>query len=379
MASFLKHAGYKTGLYTSPHLCDIRERFRINGLWINQKDFNRHSQVVLKACEKTKRKLGHSPTHFEALTAIAFCWFNEQKVDWVVLEVGLGGRLDATNVIESPVVSLITPIGLEHESILGKTISRIAAEKAGIIKSESFVATVQYHSDALKVIRKKALECSTELWRGGEEFNYRRTTKGIHWSGPGLNREIKFPFEGNYQAANASLALAAIQFLRTRDRVQTSIKTIEKSFTLMRWPGRMERVGQKPLVYLDGAHNPDGAEVLASYLKSKYPRHRWIVLNGLLKDKDHQTFIKYLKPITKLAVITEPDIDRAENGEVIYKEWEKKGVRSILVKDWKTALGLARMKLNLSHSSIGLLITGSLYLVGDCRSELVGFKGLEKI
>jgi dihydrofolate synthase/folylpolyglutamate synthase len=379
MASFLKHAGYKTGLYTSPHLCDIRERFRINGIWINQKDFDRHSQVVLKACEKTKRKLGHSPTHFEALTAIAFCWFNEQKVDWVVLEVGLGGRLDATNVIASPVVSLITPIGLEHQSILGKTIQQIAGEKAGIIKPGSFVATVQYRLEALKVIKKKALDQSAEFWASGTEFKCRRTNKGIYWSGPGLNQEIKFPFEGDYQTANAALALAGIQFLRGRGLVQTSVKTIEKSFSLMRWPGRMERIGQKPLVYLDGAHNPDGAEVLASYLKSKYPQRRWIILNGLLKDKDYQAFISHLKSITKLAVITEPNIDRAGNGEAIYKEWEKQGVRSILVKDWKKALGLARMKLNLSDRSIGLLITGSLYLVGDCRKELVVFKGLEKI
>ena len=379
MASFLKHSGYKTGLYTSPHLCDIRERFRINGLWISQKDFDRHSRVVLEACQKTKRKLGHSPTHFEALTAIAFCWFKEQKVDWVVLEVGLGGRLDATNVIALPVVSLITPIGLEHQSILGRTIGRIAAEKAGIIKPKSFVATVQYHAEALRVIKKKASERSVELWSSGKEFKYHRTTKGVYWAGPGLNQEIRLPHEADYQAANASLALAGIQFLRTQGQIQASVKTIEKSFVAMRWPGRMERLSRKPLVYLDGAHNPDGAKALASYLKSKYPRRRWIILNGLLKDKDHQAFIGHLKSITKLALITEPNIDRAGNGEAIYKEWEKQGVRSVFVKDWERALDLAKLKLAVSDESTGLLITGSLYLVGDCRREWVGLKGLERI
>ena len=379
MACFLKECGYKTGLYTSPHLCDIRERFRINGVWISRRDFNRLSSRVLKVCEQVQKKMGHSPTHFEALTAIAFCWFKEQKVDWVVLEVGLGGRLDATNVIASPVVSLITPIGLEHQSILGKTIGQIAGEKAGIIKRGSFVATVQYRSDALNVIKKKALDQSAELWAGGKEFKYHQTAKGIHWSGPGLNQEIKFPFEGDYQAANAALALAGVQYLRTRYQVHFSVKTIEKAFVAMRWPGRMERVKLKPLIFLDGAHNPDGAKVLSSYLRRKYPRQSWIVLNGLLKDKDHQTFIKYLKPVTKLAVITEPNIDRAEKGEIIYKKWEKDGIRSVLVKDWKKALGLATQKLEVSDQSVGLLITGSLYLVGDCRRELVGFKGLEKI
>jgi dihydrofolate synthase/folylpolyglutamate synthase len=379
MASFLKHSGYKTGLYTSPHLCDIRERFRINGVWISQRDFDRHSRSVLKACEKTKRKLGNSPTHFEALTAIAFCWFKEQKVDWVVLEVGLGGRLDATNVIVAPAVCLITPIGLEHQRILGKTIGQIAGEKAGIIKPESFVATVQYRAAALTVIREKARELSAELWSSGKEFQYHRTARGIDWSGPGLSEEIKIPQEGDYQAANAALALAGIQYLRTRYQLQVSEKTIEKSFAAMRWPGRMERVSPKPLIFLDGAHNPDGAKVLTTYLKRKYPSHRWIVLNGLLKDKDHRAFIHLLKSITELAVITEPRIDRAENGEIIYKEWEKQGVRSVLVKDLEKALCLAKLKLSVSDQSIGLLITGSLYLVGDCRRELVGLKGLEKI
>jgi dihydrofolate synthase/folylpolyglutamate synthase len=379
MASFLKHCGYKTGLYTSPHLCDIRERFRVNGLWISQKDFERRSRIVLEACEKTTRKLGHSPTHFEALTAMAFCWFKEQKVDWVVLEVGLGGRLDATNVIAAPVVSLISPIGLEHQSILGKTIGQIAGEKAGIIKPESFVGTVQYRSEALNVIKRKASDCSAQLWSSGKEFNYHRTAKGVYWAGPGLNQEIKLSNEGDYQAANAALALAGIQYLRTRNQVHASVKTIEKSFAAMRWPGRMERISQKPLIFLDGAHNPDGAKVLTSYLKRKYPRHRWIVLNGFLKDKDHQAFVNQLKPITELAVVTEPNIDRAENGQEIYREWEKQGVWSVLVKDWKRALCLARLKLGVSGQSTGLLITGSLYLVGDCRRELVGLKNLERI
>src|SRR5262249_52784563 len=151
-------AGYKTGLYTSPHLCDIRERFRVNGQWIAASDLERHTQKVLAACERVRKQLGHYPTHFEALTAIAFSYFQEQKVDWLVLEVGLGGRLDATNVIEKPAVSLISPIGLEHQAILGKTIAKIAWEKAGIIKPGEFAATVQYKKDAYRVLEKVAKE-----------------------------------------------------------------------------------------------------------------------------------------------------------------------------------------------------------------------------
>jgi dihydrofolate synthase/folylpolyglutamate synthase len=379
MASFLKQSGYKTGLYTSPHLCDIRERFRINGLWISTKDFERHSSRVLKACELVQKKMGHSPTHFEALTAIAFCWFKEQKVDWVVLEVGLGGRLDATNVIQSSALSLITPIGLEHQAILGKTIGEIAGEKAGIIKSGGFVTTAQYSSEALRVIKKRASDCAAELWTAGKEFKYRPIARGFYWSGPGLNQEIDLPNSSGYQVTNAALALAGIQYLRTRDGVHASVGTIQKGFTAMRWPGRMEIVSQKPLILLDGAHNPDGAKALSECLKRIYPHQRWIVLNGLLEDKDHQTFIKCLKPITALSVVTEPHIDRAEKGDVIYRAWEKQGVKTVLVKDWQKALQLAKSKLTASNKKIGLLITGSLYLVGDCRQKLVSLKGLENI
>jgi dihydrofolate synthase/folylpolyglutamate synthase len=379
MASFLKRAGYKTGLYTSPHLCDIRERFRVNGLWISQKDFDRHSSRVLKACEQVKKKLGHYPTHFEVLTAIAFGWFKEQQVDWVVLEVGLGGRLDATNVITSTALSLITPIGLEHQAILGKTISQIAGEKAGIIKSGSFVATVQYSSEALRVIHEKAAQSAAQLWSADKDFKYHRTAKGFHWSGPGLNQEIHLPNNAEYQVTNAALALAGIQYLRTCDGVKTTAAAIQKAFNQMSWPGRVEVVSQKPLILLDGAHNPDGAQVLSAYLKRQFPGRRWIVLNGLLTDKDHRAFIQCLKPVTANSIVTEPRIDRAEKGEVIFHAWEKQGVQTLLVKDWQKALGLAQSKLRASDSSIGLLITGSLYLVGDCRRSLMGLKGLEKI
>jgi dihydrofolate synthase/folylpolyglutamate synthase len=300
-------------------------------------------------------------------------------VDWVVLEVGLGGRLDATNVIQSSALSLITPIGLEHQAILGNTIGEIAGEKAGIIKSGGFVTTAQYSSEALKVIRKRASDCSAELWSAGKEFKYHPTARGFYWSGPGLNQEIDLPNSSGYQVTNAALALAGIQYLRTRDGVRGSWGDVQKAFLAMRWPGRTEVISQKPLILLDGAHNPDGAKALRECLKTRYPDKRWIVLNGLLEDKDHQTFIEHLKPITSFSVVTEPNIDRAEKGKVIFNEWEKQGVRVILVKDWQKALQLAKLKLTALDKNVGLLITGSLYLVGDCRSELVGVRGLPQI
>lgn len=377
MASFLKQSGYKTGLYTSPHLCDIRERFRINGTWISREDFNRHSRRVLGACLKVQKKLGHLPTHFEALTAIAFCWFKEQKVDWVVLEVGLGGRLDATNVILTPALCLITPIGLEHQNILGKTIGKIAWEKAGILKEGAAAATVQPHPEAARAIDRAASEKGAALWMAGRDFMFRKERAGFYWEGPGLRRHFKLPGLPEYQTANASLAVAGIQRLRAQG-VVSALPLIQKSLSAMRWPGRLEEISLKPSIILDGAHNPDAARSLFASLKARYPRKRWIVLNGFLRDKDYSSFAKIMAPLTALSIVTEPRSERAEDGREVFQAWEAAGVKTLLIQNWKKALPFAQTKLDLAPEA-GLLVTGSLYLVGDCRREWMGNKGLETL
>lgn len=377
MASFLKQSGYKTGLYTSPHLCDVRERFRINGLWMSPRDFERHTQEVLRACQKVRRQQGHCPTHFEALTAIAFCWFAEQKVDWVVLEVGLGGRLDATNVIPTPALALITPIGLEHQDILGKSLEKIAFEKAGILKEGGIAATHQIHREAARVIDQRAQELGAELWLAGRDFTFRKETNGFHWEGPGLSANFKIPSLADYQVGNAALTVAGIQALRS-EGVSSSAAEIRKSLAQMRWPGRLEAIRTKPLVVLDGAHNPDAAQALRKSLEEKYQGKKWIVLNGFLKDKDYGAAISILSPLTALSVVTVPPSDRGEDVEV-FKAWERNGTKALFVKDWHQALGLSLRKQKASRGIWGLLITGSLYLGGACRKALMGLKGLEKL
>jgi len=377
MASFLKCAGYKTGLYTSPHLSDIRERFRVNGTWISQSDFNRHTRLVLEACRRVEKKMGHLPTHFEALTAIAFCWFEEQKVDWLALEVGLGGRLDATNAVPPPALCLIAPIGLEHQNILGKTLGKIAWEKAGILKEGCLAATVQPHQEAARRIDRTAREKRASLWLGGRDFHFRKTSRGFHWEGPGFKGDIQLAGFPEYQIANAALALAGVQLLKARG-VDAKQRLVRESFSAMRWPGRVEVVRQKPLVVLDGAHNPDAAGVLLSSVKGLFPKKRWIVLNGFLKDKDYPASTRILAPLASLAIATEPASERAEKGVNVFKAWERAGVRSLVIRDWRKALGLALRKLSMEPHA-GLLVTGSLYLVGDCRKCLVGLKGLKTL
>ena len=378
MACFLKHCGYKTGLYTSPHLSNIRERFRINGTWISQRDFDRHSRRVLRACRKVQRKMGHLPTHFEALTAIAFCWFKEQMVDWVVLEVGLGGRLDATNVISQPAVSLIAPVGLEHQNILGKTIGKIAGEKAGILKEGCLAAAVQFHPEAARVIDDIAQEKGSLLWLAGRDFKFKKGPKGFDWEGPGLTGRFKLPGFPDYQIPNAALALAGIQHLRGWG-VSANRRLVQESFSGMRWPGRMEVINRKPLILLDGAHNPEAAQALYHSLREGYPHKRWIVLNGFLEDKDHAVVVRRLKSLTLCSIVAEPDSDRKKDGKDVFAAWEREGIPTILVKDGPKALDLALAKLRRCPPRTGLLITGSFYLVGACRKQLVGSKGLERI
>jgi dihydrofolate synthase / folylpolyglutamate synthase len=377
MASFLKQSGYKTGLYTSPHLSDIRERFRINGTWIPRRDFDRYSGLVLGACQRVRKKLGHLPTHFEALTAIAFSWFKEQKVDWVVLEVGLGGRLDSTNVIPTPAVCLITSIGLEHQNILGKTIGKIAWEKAGILKEGCLAATLQPHPEAARIIERAAREKGALLWLAGRDFTFSKKREGFYWEGPGFKGHFKLPGFPEYQAANAALAVAGIQLLKAKG-VADGFEKIQKAFLNTYWPARMELVSRNPLVLLDGAHNPEATKALFLSLNIRYPGRRWIILNGFLRDKDYKSCAKILSPITALSIVTEPNSERAEEGERVFEAWEKAGTRSLFIREWKKALRAAQSK-SLRNPAFGLLITGSLYLVGDCRNKLTGKKGLESI
>lgn len=377
LASFFRQSGYRTGLYTSPHLCDIRERFRMNGLWIPTKSFQRYSRQVLKACEKVRRKIGHSPTHFEALTALAFLWFRDQKAEWVVLETGLGGRLDATNIIENPALCLITPIGLEHQDILGTTLKKIAWEKSGILKTGTPAVTYQPHLEALQAIEKTAKEKDISLWTAGRDFSFKREADGFRWKGPGLQAHLKVPNLSNFQIANASLALAGLQRLEA-DGISSSTQRFEKSFREMKWPGRMEILQNQPLVLMDGAHNPEAAKGLAVALFQKYPKKKWIVLNGFLKDKDYTSFAKILAPYTDLSIVTEPTNDRAEQGQRVFEAWERAETRSIWINDWQKALELGLEKAG-SSSRLGLLITGSLYLLGDCRRHLIGTRGLKRI
>jgi dihydrofolate synthase/folylpolyglutamate synthase len=376
LEKFLRMSGYRTGLYTSPHLCDIRERFRVDGTWIPPEELERHTQAVLSACGRVREKLGRLPTHFEALTAIAFCWFKERKVDWVVLEVGLGGRLDATNVIPFSGVSVITPITLEHQDILGRSLAKIAVEKAGILKPRGFAVTHQPHPPALKAIAAVAKERGVTLWVAGRDFRSKRKGKGFSWEGPGLEANFEVPDPGGFQVENAALALAGFQALAAQG-VPSDPVLLRKALAACRWPGRVEIVRRDPWVLLDGAHNPGAAKALADHLRSRYPGKKWVLLNGSLKDKDHGGMARALAPLVVHVIATEPDSGRAMDGKKTLQAWRRAGVKGDLARDPKKALRLALERSR--REKLPLLVTGSLYLVGDVRKALVGMRGLVRI
>ena len=365
LASLLQASGLKTGLYTSPHLTNIRERFQINGRLIPERDFTRLAKLALAAGQKVKRSLGHAPTTFEALTGIAALWFQEQKVDLVVWETGLGGRLDATNAIPTPAVALISPVDLEHQEWLGRTIAKIAGEKAGILKPGGRAAVWQDHPEASAAIRAQSDRVGCDLWEAGKQFKIRATPKGFRWSCPGFEWDFYLRNRPPYDVANASLALMGYHLLRLQGIV--SAPPSVKALAATCWPGRFETVSRHPLVLLDGAHNPAGARKLVEGLRKVYPARKWIVMGGYLKGKNHEEFIRLLAPHVKIALVSAPPSERAEDPERVVNAWEKAGVRAFWVRRPDHAVRLAK---NWAGPKVGILATGSLYLLGEYRVRL---------
>jgi len=333
-ASILKEAGYKVGLYTSPHLFDYTERIKVNGKDIARKEFRQGLSLVKQlAGEPETESLGslskkepriHSqvpcePTVFEVLTALAFWYFAKKKVDYAVVEVGLGGRLDATNVL-TPQVSVITNIDLEHTEILGKTLAKIAGEKAAIIKPGVPVVTAETKREPLAVVKKKAEEEGSLL---------------TAVSGKQIAVSSQLP--GEHQKLNAACAVAAVRLSGakvTKTQLKNGLKKAE-------WPARFQIVSKKPLIIVDGAHNPAGAKVLAATLKKLYPRTKFTVIYGCQKTKDFKGCLKHLKPVIARLIKTRSSHPEASEGislKQAFERWDKKEP---------------------------LLITGSLFLVAD--------------
>jgi len=346
LSSILKEAGYKVGMYTSPHLVDFKERFQINGKKISKKEFIHYFNKV--------KKYVTNQTFFEVITALAFFYYKEKNVDYLVLETGLGGRLDATNVV-NPLLSVITNINLEHTQLLGKNINKIAFEKAGIIKNNKPVVTGASGS-ALSVIKKIAKKCNSQLY---SVKKYKKINDKFIFN----NYNFKLKLQGDYQIENAALAVTAIDVLNEHYNLKIDRYKIKNGLLKTKWPGRFEFIGKRLLV--DCAHNPSAALALKNnILKARYKNI--ILIIGVLKDKDYKKILAILTPLAYKVILTKPSILRAREPEELAEYMETFNKKYEIIKNVRKAIKHAEV---ISNKDDIILITGSIYVVGEAMTS----------
>jgi dihydrofolate synthase/folylpolyglutamate synthase len=353
MAAALQEAGHRTGLYTSPHLVRFHERIRVDGRDIGGPE-------LARAAERIRPALDAFPeaTYFEAATALALQHFADARVDVVVLETGLGGRLDATNVFASPLATLITNISLEHTDVLGSTEAAIAREKAGIVKHGAPLVTGAA-GEALAVIREVAREREAPIRVLGEDFvpaSVRPQAVEVH----GLRDypEVEIPFAGAHQVENAVLAMATLDAVDARG-LAVPVDAVRRGFPKARWPGRLQRVPGRPALLLDGAHNPAGMRTLVAYLEQE--RLKPVAVFGALADKDWGQMVETLAPHVRDAVVTRVPSPRALDPQEAARAFSMSGLFGLAVDDPGHALRTAE---GIAGPEGLVLVTGSLYLVG---------------
>lgn len=371
IASILTAAGYRVGLYTSPHLVSFTERIRINGRQIAEAKVVELAQRVRKGYQGPEGGIELNPTFFEVTTAIAFSYFAEESIDIAVVEVGMGGRLDSTNVI-TPLVSVITNIDLEHTEFLGTTLELIAAEKAGIIKPGVPVVTGATQPEVLQVIQKRADQAKSKVYRMGRDFKSEHMVSGGRQRFDYLGIEESFgalaiSLLGRYQVENACLATAAIECLR-KAGVSAKEQHIRQGLEGACWEGRLERVAQRPDVYLDGAHNPASARMLAgavTELKTGYRKLALVI--GILGDKDFRGILSELVPLADRVIVTRPQYSRAMDLAALASEVRALHPAAETAESVADAIEKAKKK---SGPDDLIVVTGSLYVVGDARAAM---------
>ncbi len=326
LSSILQGAGYKVGMYTSPHLKDIKERFKVNDKNISKKEFIKYFNKV--------KKYSKNETYFEFITAMAFLFFKDKNPDFLILEVGMGGRLDATNVVK-PLVSVITSISLDHVAFLGNTVEKIAYEKSGIIKNKIPVITIA-RGKALDVIKNVAKSKNSEVYFP-KNYNY------------------KINLKGKFQIQNANTAVETINLLNQLKITYIKASIIKKSLKKINWRGRIEF---KNNILFDCAHNPSAVKVLIDYIKTLRYR-KLILIFGALEDKDYKSMLNQLVPLAYKVILTKPNSYRALDPRILAKEVDK---YFLIIEDNKKALKHAKL---ISKKKDLILVTGSIYVVGD--------------
>ncbi len=368
VATMLKEAGYKVGLFTSPYLERFNERIAINGADIPNERLAEITERVKDRIQIMIQEKYEHPTTFEIITAIGFVYFQEEKVDYVVLEVGLGGRLDATNVIDESLLSIITTIDYDHMDVLGNTLGEIAYEKAGIIKERGLVLSYPQKEEAIEVIEKVCEERKAELticpmenvkivqlneYGGIFDYHYNNTAF----------KNLEISLIGEHQVYNAALSVTAILLLREKGLVNITDEQIRSGLKKARWKGRLEVLNRHPLFVIDGAHNPQGVQTLVDNLK-RFRYNRLILGIGILKDKEVEKIVEVITPLADEIVITEANIYRKMKAEELEQMINKYNKNTHVEKDIKKAIDKSY---ELAKEDDLILFMGSLYLIGDVR------------
>jgi len=372
-ASILTASGRRTGLYTSPHLMSFRERIRIDGEVIPEAEVVTLAEQIQPVIESVRTSDTGPPSFFEAYTLMAFLYFARRQVDVAVLEVGLGGRLDATNVV-TPLTCGLTRIGLDHTQELGDTLAQIAWEKAGIIKPGVSVVSAPQPPEVLEVLQDVCLERGAQLIVvGGESGLEASVTQADHLhqvmtirGRRGTYPDLECPLLGAHQAENATVAVGMVELL-ARHGIEIGDDAIRAGIESVRWPGRFQIVGRNPYVILDGAHDDVGAAALAATLESLFPGRRIMLVLGIHKDKQAEEIIAPLAPLVDRVVVTASSSPRALDA----RELQRAVFRHCRHTAAYTPVSLAvREALDQAGRDDVIVITGSLYVVGEAMSAL---------
>ncbi len=317
MASALQKAGLRIGRYISPTLYEYRERFQINGDYIGEDDFAAILTEVQSACDQMAQQGQEVPTVFEVETAVAFLYFFQQKCDYVLLEVGMGGRLDSTNVIRKPVLSIITPISMDHTAMLGDTLEAIAVEKAGIIKNGCDVVLGPQLPEAMNVLMQTCKDCGVQPVETDEskiqQLQWELEGQHFHY---GKWQEVCIRLLGNYQCSNAAIALDALQVMQKREPSLTDL-VIREGLAEAAWPGRFTVVCPNPLVIVDGAHNPAGAQALADTIQNHFADKRIYLLMGVFRDKDYRSIAQIMSRCSDTIYCFQPQQERGLDADIL--------------------------------------------------------------
>lgn len=366
--------GLKVGLFISPYLEDFRERIQINDEMISTEDLISYVSIVKEVVDKLVAEGMEHPTEFEIITAVMFIYFKEKEVDYAVVEVGLGGDLDSTNVLK-PILSVITSISYDHMGVLGNSIEEIAVAKAGIIKKAP-VVTIKHEEEALNVIKEKAKKEGARLVVVREEdssfisFDSNELTQRIHYKTKNWDFIADTSLIGVHQFENTLLAVTTLDTLNTIKKLNINEEDLKKALKKVLWPGRLETMNRNPLVLLDGAHNTDGIKKLKKSLDFYLTGRPYTLILGILADKETHKMGKIIAPEANRVICVTPLSDRASKAEILADYIRHLNKNTSFKDDYEEALEFALSQLKEDEY---IIISGSLYMVGEYRKILKRF------